>query len=426
MRSDDSSGKKLLLADEFFAQPEAVWLTATSLPKQPLAYWEVRESPLEKIPLTDSTLPIIFGKACANGSYLLQDEFGVMIGIDIAGSAFFMLTRYEEVVIQTRDRHQRFPASASLAYQEGFLDRPIINEYVEILWWGIQQLWPDLPRKARLFQVMLSHDVDWPLGIVYAPLSKLLKNAVGDVLYRKSFSLLTRRIQSCIAVYKGDTDADLNNTFDWIMDVSERLNLKSAFYFISGHSGGEIDGNYELDDPWIIKLLQNIHLRGHEIGLHPSYQTFRDPTQMQREFNHLRNVADKAGIRQQTYGGRQHYLRWEAPTTWQILDDVGLAYDSTLSYADYAGFRTGVCYDYSVFNVRTRKALSLIERPLIVMEGTLLEKSYMNFSRETGTDFMQKLKRHCQLFQGNFTLLWHNNLLIHPRDAEMYLSVLQK
>jgi hypothetical protein len=39
---------------------------------------------------------------------------------------------------------------------------------------------------------------------------------------------------------------------------------------------------------------------------------------------------------------------------------------------------------------------------------------------------MHLLKHRCQMYQGNFTLLWHNNLLIHSKDAELYLSVLQK
>jgi len=41
-----------------------------------------------------------------------------------------MLTRYEEVVKSVKDEHERFPARASLAYREGFLMRPIVNEYL--------------------------------------------------------------------------------------------------------------------------------------------------------------------------------------------------------------------------------------------------------------------------------------------------------
>ena len=53
-----------------------------------------------------------------------------------------MLSRYEEAVLLDRDDHDRFPATASIAYKTGFLDRPIIDEYVEILWVAMKRVWP--------------------------------------------------------------------------------------------------------------------------------------------------------------------------------------------------------------------------------------------------------------------------------------------
>ncbi len=44
--------------------------------------------------------------------------------LDIFGSALFMLTRYGEVVKKERDALDRFSVIDSLAYQEGFLERP--------------------------------------------------------------------------------------------------------------------------------------------------------------------------------------------------------------------------------------------------------------------------------------------------------------
>ena len=44
---------------------------------------------------------------------------GAAMTVDVLGSIFFLLTRYEEIVIGTRDRHGRFPASASIAGREG-------------------------------------------------------------------------------------------------------------------------------------------------------------------------------------------------------------------------------------------------------------------------------------------------------------------
>lgn len=149
---------EIFISDFFFNQMESHWLHSQSLPTLPLLMWDTRLlSP--SIPLVDPMVPIIYGNtnltSIINGST-------IRLPVDIFGSAFFMLTRYEEAVISHRDNHDRFPATASLAYQAGFLHRPIIDEYVEILWAAIHQLWPGLQRRSRQPRTLVSCDVDNP------------------------------------------------------------------------------------------------------------------------------------------------------------------------------------------------------------------------------------------------------------------------
>lgn len=40
----------------------------------------------------------------------------------------------------------------------------------------------------------------------------------------------------------------------------------------------------------------------------------------------LRAVMQKEGIKQNEFGGRMHYLRWEHPTTLQAWNDAGMTY----------------------------------------------------------------------------------------------------
>ncbi|WP_183192480.1 polysaccharide deacetylase family protein [Brevibacillus fluminis] len=421
--ADDCSGKSIVLADVLFQQPQENWLQQTSLPKQPLETCDALLIPLS-FPLISRHLPVLYGKRLNNGLFFEQNQLTIHLGIDIFGSSFFMLTRYEEVVKTERDKRGRFQASASLASQEGFLDRPIVNEYVELLWACIHFLWPGSSRKKREFRIVPSHDVDSPLGVALSTPGQVLRNMAGDVLMRKSVELAVRRMRSLVLVRQGRVDADLHNTFHWIMTQSERIGLRSSFYFIADHPAGRIDGVYELDSPWIKRLLREIHQRGHEIGLHPSYSTYRDPAQLQRELARLHATLEQIGIDQPVSGGRQHYLRWEAPTTWQLWEDAGLVYDSTLSFADRAGFRCGTCYEYTVFNVKTRRPLRLRERPLIAMEGSLLDIQYMHLTREEARHELELLKERCRLFQGDFTLLWHNCTLIHFHDAKLYQSAI--
>lgn len=419
------SEKQLQIVDVFFQCVKSDWLTSASLPVRPLAHCDIKEL-FGDAPCSNSMLPVIYGNRIRDKSFFEKGVHGISLGVDIFGSAFFMLTRYEEVVLPVRDSRGRFPASESLAYQEGFLDRPIVNEYLEILWWAINRLWPNLNRRKRKYELVLSHDVDWPLGVYNRTLFQVAKSAAGDVIMRKDVHLALRRLYSAFMVRLGNLDADLNNMFNVIMNLSEQHGLISSFYFIVDHSDGEIDGNYSLDHPWMRNLLRKIHSRGHEIGLHPSYYTFNDKEKIHRQFELLLQHMKSDGIWQMEWGGRQHYLRWESPTTWQAWEEAGLAYDSTLSFADHAGFRCGVCYEYSVYNLLTRQALQLRERPLIAMEGSLLESGYMGLTVEQALNELRKLREQCKRFDGQFTLLWHNSSLIKRQEFELYQTIVKE
>ena len=420
---NDTEGPELLVSDVLFQTPTDKWIKVDSLPVQPLETFDLAQVPVD-IACVNPIIPIIYGSRLDGGDYINVQDAKIELGIDIFGSAFFMLTRYEEIVKKDRDQHERFPAIASFAYQEGFLERPIVNEYLEILWWSMKRLWPNLERKKREFQVYLSHDVDWPLGIAGNNPLRVLKTGAGDVLKRKDFYLSMHRLKSLAKVSMGNVDADINNTFDFIMDLSERKGLRSAFYFIADHTAGEVDGIYDLDNPWIRKLMRKIHKRGHEIGFHGSYNSFRNPDQIEKEFKRLISVTEEEKIYQESWGGRQHYLRWEAPATWQAWEEAGLTYDSTLTYADHVGFRCGVCFEYPVFNLLQRKTLKLRERPLIIMEGSMLGGQYMGLSHEKSLSLIQKLAQTCKMFNGDFTLLWHNSSLVSGKDRELYGKML--
>lgn len=411
----------LLWPDIFFYKYSAERLITASLPNEPLSAWNVgRDLPEAKV--LKPIIPVIYGKPLGDGTWFEHKVKTIRLGLDIGGSAFFMLTRYEEAVLPDRDEHGRFPAKASLAYREGFLDRPIIDEYVEILWASMKRLWPELERKQREYQVHLSHDVDNALGAVNKPWLQVLRNIGGDLVKRKDLRLAYRRF---MAKYGGNHDTDPLNTFDFIMDMSERYGLTSTFYFKAGYSNSQFDENYALDLPWIQELLYRIHERGHEIGLHPSYEAFKDSARTCAEFKALLQVVERLKIIQERWGGRQHYLRWENPTTWQIYEEAGLDYDSTLGFADHVGFRCGTCHEFPAFNLRTRKTLRLRERPLIVMDGTLLDSQYMALRPEQALEWIERLSNTCRHYGGMFSLLWHNTLLIQSWQKELYLKVLR-
>lgn len=53
----------------------------------------------------------------------------ITLRIDLFASCFFMLSRWEEYVINKKDIHHTFSGLSSLAYRKGFLEKPIVNQF---------------------------------------------------------------------------------------------------------------------------------------------------------------------------------------------------------------------------------------------------------------------------------------------------------
>ena len=412
----------LLLSDAFFSMDKSLWLTEKSMPETPLKKVCKKDSPFDFKSVSDE-IPVIYGE---ENPEIIQDDSVVKIGIDIFGSAFFMLTRYEEVVSKERDIHGRFPAAASLAFKEGFLTRPIVNEYVEIFWSALVKLDPELVRKERKFELVLTHDVDKPYKFLFMNLKRFVKLLAADVLKRRSLKQAFRDFCGFITVKSGKTERDPYNTFSKIMNMSESVGVKSHFYFIAENYGKLLNSDYDLYNEKIVEIIENIKKRGHIAGLHISYDAAHDAEKMKKEAEKFCRVAEKAGIDTGLLEARHHFLRVSVPESWRIMEECGIKRDLSLSFADHAGFRSGTCYEYPLFDLPAGKKLNLIEIPLIVMECSVIDERYMNCGvGEKSFEFIKYLMNTTALFNGKFVLLWHNNRFEDTGETALYMKLLR-
>jgi hypothetical protein len=413
------SGNSLTVADGLFSTPRSAWLTPSSVPGTPIVYRDVGAE-LPEARLVARRLPILFGNGHA-GPLLEHDsrDDGATLHLDVFGTAFFALTRYEEVAADgvTRDRNGRFPASASLAYRAGFLDRPVADEHAEALRAALRRLWPRLPARPNLGALWLTHDVDRPFVARGKRLGEIVRNTAGDLVRRRSPALAARRLRAYARA--GD---DPGNTFDYLMDVAERHGHRSTFTFLAGGTAPE-DGRYSLADPSIRAVLRRISERGHELGFHGSYGAYDDPERVRAEFATLRAAAAELGLDQPVWGGRQHFLRWDNPATWQAWSDAGLAFDSTVGFAEVPGFRSGSCRPHHVFNLVERRELPIVERPLTLMDTTAAQ--YLGLGPDETLACAHRLSQTCKAVGGTFVLLWHNDAVMTAGSRRLYERLVQ-
>lgn len=343
---------------------------------------------------------------------------------DLPGLVYWCLTRQEELTNSGLDAHGRFPARESHAYKHGYLDRPIVDEWFLFL----SKLLAGADFKVKYPKVhepmIVSHDVDRPSRYGFDSWITDLKRARYDVFHSsRKWTAVKSILTFKNAKLKLPAD-DPFNTFEWIMAQSEQRSLKSLFFFFGGSSNIEYDASYTLSDPSIGQLVAEIVSRGHDFGIHPSYDVSICHNLLEQQAKEIIALRRQHGL-DGSLQGRMHYLRWNSSSTPKVLSQSGVVLDHTLGYADQAGFRCGTCHQYPYFDSLSDRCLPLKIQPLVAMEESVINPQYMN-ARNADNAFriLMNLKERTRAVSGTFTLLWHNSSLVNQEHRDIYCSVM--
>nr|WP_276261611.1 polysaccharide deacetylase family protein [Haloglomus sp. DT116] len=138
--------------------------------------------------------------------------------------------------------------------------------------------------------------------------------------------------------------------FETVMELERDLGVRSAFYFLDEQPLRErpvhewVDperwklhtARYDVEAPRIADTITALDRGGWEVGLHGSYDSYRDRSLLAEQKATIERVLGHP-----VTGGRQHYLNLEVPETWRRQADVGLSYDASLGSSTRYGFQHG-------------------------------------------------------------------------------------
>lgn len=426
-------GKSVRIESGFLTMPKDLWRQPETIPST-----LVGKAPAFKA--NSSELPVFLGSATVaglgsagdsvNSQWLAVDHDGATCGIDIFGSAFFLLAQYEEMVNETRDEAGRFPAEESTPVRLGFLDTPIIDRYAQLLRETIDHFWPGRCSKPSTYTNFPTHDVDHPYSVLETPsMTRVIKRCLRWLKEGASTTTIRQGMRSWARLKAGDLDAALEldpyNTFERMLVAAESAGLQSQFYFMAVPEQSLYGGNYSISDRSIVQLLRRISDRGHGVGLHPTGESFLDRQDFLKQSDSFFAVARDLNPGRFGWGGRQHWLRWDGEQTPELWEAGGFAYDSTVGYADRPGFRAGTCYPYRLWSWKDSRALETKEVPLVLMWQSLVHSDLLGLPVADAWDEAAKLRRACQEVGGVFTHLWHNDEFIFPEYEECFGALLR-
>lgn len=325
--------------------------------------------------------------------------------VDLPLSILMTLSRWEETLKRELDCHGRFPAKDSVAYRCGFLHRPVVDEYGLAFQQAIEVCYPAWQPVERNLRIKLSHDADH-VGIPF----RWKETIRHTVRYRRPLD----SARDLVGAISNCEPTDLRALRE-IVSLSLDRNLDSAVYWKASEPTLR-DSGYDPRHRKIRDIIAWLIENQVECGIQPGYDTFRAPEKLRREIHILREAMGAGPL-----GGRQHYLRW-CPETWIHWETCGLAYDSSVCFAEHIGFRAGTCIPYRPWLFTLNRAADLLEIPLLVMDRTLL--SYMKLTHEQSIDAVMDCVSRCRAVGGVFTLVWHNNHLLNPEFKSLYFKLL--
>lgn len=214
--------------------------------------------------------------------------------------------------------------------------------------------------------------------------------------------------------------------FDKIMETEKRLGVKSTFFFLNEQRKASLFaprewklylGRYDIEDPEIVKAMKKLDAEGWEIGVHGSYNSYRDLKMLEEE----KRVIEKL-IGKKVHGISQHYCNLDIPGTWEYHEKIELVYDATMGFVNEIGFRYGTCFPFHPFNAVKGRTLSLWELPIIIMDTAC------SFEKRGVWKECINVLNSVEKYNGVMLLRWHPTVFNEqefPGRSEIYERIIE-
>lgn len=315
---------------------------------------------------------------------------------DVFAASFFLVSRYEEYLEFKPDNHGRFPSSSSIAFKNGFLQKPVVDLWAKELAKAFLKRFPTLVFRRNEYKALLTIDTDQP----FAYQGKNIFRSIGGLFHDKTDKPVNVSERYRIMT-KGEKDP--YDIFDYIIENIEKNSIDTRFFFPVGDYS-----KYDKNPSWKNDAYRNLIYKfadKYETGLHPSYNAGGNGSLINTEAARLQTILKKE-IRL----SRFHYIRLFMPRSYNNLLGAGISEDYSMGYPDEPGFRAGIARPYPFYNVSENKQTTLKIIPFQVMDATLFD--YKKLEPAGSKELILKLINETRNVGGLFVSIWHNTTLL--------------
>jgi peptidoglycan/xylan/chitin deacetylase (PgdA/CDA1 family) len=170
----------------------------------------------------------------------------------------------------------------------------------------------------------------------------------------------------------------------------------------------------------VAETIRAIADEGHEIGLHGGFHTSTDASALTAERDALQRAT---GLELTT--SRQHLLRWDARASPLVQAEAGLRVDSSVWFNRNIGFRAGTSLPFRPFDFESGETVDVLELPLVLQDGPLLEPDGLDLNRELAADAIAQTLGTVESVGGVATVLFHPHSLDDADFVALYRRTIE-
>lgn len=327
---------------------------------------------------------------------------------DIFAASFYLLSRYEEYLPHVKDEYGRFPASESLAEQEGFLQKPVVDVWAYKFREVLQQRYPDLNEKKRSYSVQSIIAVEHAFSYRNKGFVRSFVGMLVD-LVKLQFGKVLDRIQVLLRLKK-----DPFNIFEDLILLIKQYDLKLMFLFqlsdFTVHDRNINPNRMPLRS--VIKYVADYT----KVGLLLGYYSLRNIKTLRKEKLRLEEIVHSPlrAVLNSKYN-------LSLPEHYNNLTELEIPEDYSMGYPETQGFRAGTCTPFLFYDINTEVTTPLKIHPYVLNSNVLEEEPIGKMKSEVA-----KMLQEVKAVEGNFNAVFKNQDFSDYSDKELYYSFLKQ
>ncbi len=340
-----------------------------------------------------------------------RDSF---LPFDVFSASFYLLSRYEEYLPFMKDKYGRFPARHSIAYNNNFLHKPIIDIWAKHIAQVLKEKFTDLELKEPNYKFIPSIDIDAAFALNHKGTVRTIGGYIKDIIHLNMDEFMQR---TRVLIGK---EKDPFDTFDFMFETHGKYKLKPIFFILFAAYGTN-DKNTPTYNRKFRDLVAYIGDNG-EVGIHPSFTSNSVSSKLKKEIYNLTNVVHTEILK-----SRQHFLILHMPITYRNLINHGITDDYSMGYAAEIGFRASTSRSFLFYDLEMEYTTSLKIHPFTAMEGTL--RDYQSLGVEDAYKALCSIIDEVKSVNGTYISLWHNESLSDKKRwvgwRDLYIKMIE-